>query len=128
MAPWGIKMPYADPERRKAFHRQYYIMHKDYWDRLHEWQRTSGWQKEYNRTPERIESNKGYRRKRIAFGRKKRVFLDSNPRTGQCTQCLRRVGEGIKVTGMHHAKGYYMIFPWFGIVELCGRCHVHQHR
>jgi hypothetical protein len=24
---------------------------------------------------------------------------------------------------MHHAKGYFWIFPWFGTEELCISCH-----
>ena len=36
----------------------------------------------------------------------------------------RKVGDGIKMTHMHHARGYFTIFPWFGIEELCARCHI----
>ena len=62
--------------------------------------------------------------RRIHFGGK-RFILDWNPRTGICSQCGIRVGR-VWRTSMHHAKGYFWIFPWFGMEELCDSCHGKQ--
>jgi len=50
------------------------------------------------------------------------IVLSYNPRKGVCTQCGRKRGEGVKSTSIHHIE-YFIIFPWFGTVELCNSCH-----
>jgi hypothetical protein len=63
--------------------------------------------------------------KRIVF-KGKRLQLKHNPRTGQCTDCHRRIGEGIKRTAMHHIE-YHEDDPLKDTVELCVGCHMHRH-
>lgn len=55
----------------------------------------------------------------------RRILSDYNPRTGYCSQCSNNIYDGTcKKTQMHHSLGYYIIFPYFGLVELCSSCHV----
>ena len=58
--------------------------------------------------------------------RGKSVHLEYNPRTGVCSKCHRKVGEGIKKTYMHHTK-YHDNDPLKYTIELCGRCHWEEH-
>lgn len=51
------------------------------------------------------------------------IHIGWNPRMGVCSSCGRRVGKEIRLTNMHHAKGYFHIFPWYGVEELCVGCH-----
>lgn len=71
----------------------------------------------------RTMDNPGVIARKLRF-RQRRVTLTFRPRTGECSQCHRTPRK----TDMHHAKGYYIIFPWFGTVELCVRCHRRNHR
>lgn len=50
------------------------------------------------------------------------ITLSWNPRKYLCSECPA-TGE----TDMHHALGYFRIFPWFGLVELCSPCHYKRH-
>lgn len=63
--------------------------------------------------------------RRITF-KGKRVFLTENPRTGECSHCHRKVGEGIQKTQMHHIK-YHKDDPLKDTVELCSGCHSKAH-
>lgn len=65
-------------------------------------------------------------KRRITF-LDKRLYLSWFPRKGQCSKCMRKIGGGVHSTAMHHAQGYFVIFPWFGIVELCRTCHRSEH-
>lgn len=59
--------------------------------------------------------------KRIVF-KGKRIWLKVYPRTGVCSNCKRKVGEGIKQTAMHHLQ-YHPEDPLKDTVELCPSCH-----
>lgn len=54
------------------------------------------------------------------------ISIEANPRTGQCSKCLRKIGEGIKRTAMHHIE-YHDEDPLKDTIELCNRCHRKQH-
>jgi hypothetical protein len=69
--------------------------------------------------------HKVYGPRRVTF-KDRRLPLKHNPRTGQCTDCHRKVGEGIKRTAMHHLE-YHPEEPLKDTVELCMRCHMHRH-
>jgi len=64
--------------------------------------------------------------KRIWY-KNKSVRLKHNPRTGQCSICLRKKGEGIKLTHMHHIQ-YHDDDPLKDTIEVCVSCHKKQHR
>lgn len=51
------------------------------------------------------------------------MTLSFVPRTGKCSSCGIIIQPGMRRTHMHHTKGYFIIFPWFGTEEICGRCH-----
>lgn len=52
------------------------------------------------------------------------ITLKENPRTGYCSNCPKNIHDGsCKRTNLHHEHGYYIIFPYFGLVELCVSCH-----
>ena len=54
----------------------------------------------------------------------KRIPLSNYPRKGVCLECGKSViTTEVKRTNMHHALGYFPIFVWFGILELCVGCH-----
>lgn len=63
--------------------------------------------------------------KRLRF-KEKRIILKDNPRTGQCSKCLRKIGEGIKKTAIHHIH-YHNDNPLKDTIELCVSCHRKQH-
>lgn len=64
---------------------------------------------------------KEYKSRRILF-KDKRIFVDSNPRTGYCSNC------GYKGrTNLHHIK-YDESNPLGHTIELCPRCHINEHR
>jgi hypothetical protein len=45
-------------------------------------------------------------------------------RTGYCSQCPNNVHDGTcNATHFHH-RYYLVICPWFGIQELCSKCHI----
>ena len=49
-------------------------------------------------------------------------------RNGICQNCGKNKHLGdIKLTHMHHLE-YFIIFPWFGVIELCASCHMKTHR
>jgi hypothetical protein len=54
------------------------------------------------------------------------VYVESNPRTGQCSICLRKVGEGIKQTQIHHIN--YHDDPLKDTIEVCVSCHNKQRK
>ena len=64
-------------------------------------------------------NNEKYNKNKLAF-KDRRILLSYNPRTDICSKC----GKYNKKTQMHHAIGYYIIFPWYGTIELCPSCHV----
>ena len=66
-----------------------------------------------------------YNQKKLVY-KGKTVILKENPRTGQCSKCKRKVGEGIKLTVMHHLK-YHDEDPLKDTIELCVRCHNKAH-
>jgi len=76
-----------------------------------------------------------YGPKRINF-KGKRIQLKQTPRTGQCADCNRRVGEEyvnwkgetkiLKRTALHHIE-YHPDDPLKDTVELCLRCHLNRH-
>jgi hypothetical protein len=53
------------------------------------------------------------------------IHIEKNPRTGVCSLCGNKVGEGIKRTGMHHIE-YHDRNPLKDTVELCGSCHIKE--
>lgn len=74
--------------------------------------------------------------KRINF-RGRRVQLKRCPRTGECQDCHRKVGQQytncfgerkiLKRTALHHIK-YHPEDPLKDTIELCLRCHWSRHR
>lgn len=60
--------------------------------------------------PKRIDSNG------------KQYFINWLNRKGKCEKCSATKGINCKHTIFHHEKGFFMIFPWFGIIELCSIC------
>jgi hypothetical protein len=53
--------------------------------------------------------------------------MDKNPRSGYCSWCPNNIyDKTCKRTLLHHSY-YIRIFPWFGTVELCDRCHINEH-
>lgn len=76
-----------------------------------------------------------YGPRRINF-KGERIQLKRNPRTGQCMDCDRKVGEEyinwkgerkiLKRTALHHVK-YHPKDPLKDTVELCLRCHLGRH-
>ena len=59
--------------------------------------------------------------RRIVF-KDKIVYVKNNPRKGICTKCLRKIGEGIKRTVIHHIQ-YHKEDPLKDTIELCNSCH-----
>lgn len=116
----------ANPEKIAARKRAYYVAHK---------KEISAVQRAYYvANAERItvrgrayyvahrDRAAAHARKRIRFLGKK-VTLPTPPRTGVCADCGRSVGNGIKVTHMHHEQ-YDPSDPLKHTVELCVRCHL----
>jgi hypothetical protein len=87
--------------------------------------------REYDRIrskfPHRREQLLKANRSRIEFfGRS--IYLGWNPKKNICNKCKKTVELGeIKYTNMHHLE-YCIIFPWFGTIELCRRCHNLEHK
>lgn len=52
-----------------------------------------------------------------------RVIIGWLERTGVCRLCRATRGVNTFRTDWHHEKGFFIIFPWFGIIELCASCH-----
>jgi hypothetical protein len=83
--------------------------------------------RKFRRTPEQNKIinkkyNKIYHPRRFRF-KDKSISLKSNPRIGYCSWCPNNIHDGsCRLTNMHHIE-YYIIFPWFGTVELCVSCH-----
>lgn len=71
-----------------------------------------------NRNPNRKKRNDIHNKNRLKF-KNIRFLLDWNPRTDICSRCNKFHNK----TAMHHALGYYIIFPWYGTIELCPSCH-----
>lgn len=63
--------------------------------------------------------------RRLTF-KTKRVYLNKNPRNGTCSKCLRKIGEEIKQTAMHHIN-YHYTSPLKDTIELCNSCHRKEH-
>jgi hypothetical protein len=79
----------------------------------------------YERNKERWHDVRRARdKRRINMAGNKTIVLWKNPRTGKCSNCENKVGDGCKRTSMHHEFGYITILPWFGLKELCNRCHI----
>lgn len=74
--------------------------------------------KEKKKDPNSKKRNDRHNKNRLLF-KNIRVLLDWNPRTDICSHC----GKYDNKTNMHHALGYYIIFPWYGTIELCYSCH-----
>ena len=56
--------------------------------------------------------------------RDRRIYAWLKPRTGYCSQCPNNLyDKTTQKTHLHHALGYFIIFPWFGCIELCASCH-----
>ena len=82
-------------------------------------------------------THKKYGPKRMSF-KDERIQLKENPRNGICRKCGKSIGgeyidcKGrmaiIKRTHEHHRYGYFIIFKWFGLVELCVSCHMKEPR
>jgi len=45
---------------------------------------------------------------------------------GICNFCCAVKGVNTKKTDWHHQKGFIIIFPWYGIIELCSKCHIKE--
>lgn len=80
--------------------------------------------KYYPKNKEKIIKRVGKRQSECITFLRQRIHLGWNPRKGQCVRCKRIVGDEINKTDMHHALGYFHIFKWFGLEELCVHCHV----
>lgn len=108
--------------RNKVYERWYNIdkgtlCHKCY-------QKLKGYPR-YN-NPNNKEFNNKHNPNKLWF-RNKTILLYWNPRTGYCSQCTNNIYDGsCNRTHMHHSLGYYIIFPWYGIIELCASCHRKQ--
>jgi hypothetical protein len=57
----------------------------------------------------------------------KRIYLKNNPRTGKCQNCDKKIGEGIKLTAMHHIR-YHDDDALKDTIELCVSCHNNTHK
>lgn len=54
----------------------------------------------------------------------KRILYRWLVRTGYCVACPNNVHDGTcKLTTFHH-QYYLRICPWFGLQELCSKCHI----
>jgi len=69
----------------------------------------------------RIFSAPKWHARRILF-KGKRLYVKENPRTGICSLCHRKTGEGIKKTAIHHIQ-YHEDDLLRDTVELCVSCH-----
>lgn len=54
--------------------------------------------------------------------RNTRFWFKKKMRTGRCSKCNNIIGHGCKNTNLHHWV-YIIIFPWFGMEEICVSCH-----
>lgn len=100
------------PEKEKRNKRRYYDRHREECI-----QRGSRWRRLHP------EKNREIMRKRINMAGNISLLLWKNLKTGACSKCSNKVGEGCKRTSLHHALGYFTILPWFGLEELCNSCH-----
>src|SRR5262245_62037257 len=75
------------------------------------------------------EYNKRYLRAYMSqmFAYKGKMISGFRALTGNCSQCSNNIHDGsCKRTSMHHNQ-YFIIFRWFGRVELCNSCHSKKH-
>lgn len=72
--------------------------------------------------PEKIRENNA---KRVRF-KGKLIRVGFNPRSGTCSVCGRKVGQGIRRTQMHHER-YDERNPLAHTRELCVSCHRKRH-
>lgn len=72
----------------------------------------------HNKDINRKKRNDKHNKNRLKF-KNIRILLDWNPRIDICSICNKYHNR----THMHHSLGYYIIFPWYGIIELCPSCH-----
>lgn len=97
-------------------------------------QRTKEYIKKYEkRTPEQRKKYwDEYSKMHLTFKDNHHVQLSFKIRKGQCQLCSKKIGDEfincfgevkkIQRTHTHHLE-YYIIFPWFATVEVCGSCH-----
>jgi hypothetical protein len=80
-------------------------------------------EKGYNRNKTHKIANIRNNPRKIRF-KQRYIPLSWYTRTGYCSECPNNIfNKTCKQTHMHHDKGYFAIFPWFGTVELCVSCH-----
>jgi hypothetical protein len=78
----------------------------------------------YDKTIRTPEINRAGNMRRMIF-KDKVIHLPKNPRTGVCSLCGNKVGEGIKKTNIHHLE-YHDDDPLKGGIEICPRCHIKE--
>lgn len=77
----------------------------------------------YNDKRDRRDYQKWIKTRTISF-KHLRLILTFKIRSGYCSKCSNNIfDETCKRTHSHHAQGYYIIFPWYGVIELCPSCH-----
>ncbi len=77
----------------------------------------------YLRYETRLENAKKRNLTRIPIGRGNHMHIPGFRRKGVCSQCGGYdLFRGTKTTGLYSVNGRFMIFPWFGLVELCHAC------
>lgn len=101
-------LPYKDPEVRKAYDRMrsrlpHRIMYK----------------RERSRLPHSIATRKRHGNREFNFLGKWTYISWLPLLTHRCSRCQK---ENTR-TDRHHSLGYFPIFKWFGIEELCDGCH-----
>ena len=70
-----------------------------------------------------IKNNQRLNKRRFLF-KKRRILLDYELRKGYCSKCPNNIyNKSCKTTHLHHSKGYYIIIPYYGLIELCPSCH-----
>jgi DNA-directed RNA polymerase subunit RPC12/RpoP len=78
----------------------------------------------YHKITDDPQKTRAINERRMKF-KDKVIHIEKNPRTGVCSLCGNKVGEGIKRTGMHHIE-YHDRNPLKDTVELCGSCHIKE--
>jgi hypothetical protein len=59
------------------------------------------------------------------YFKNRRITLKENPRSGICSICNKKIGEGIKTTNIHHFR-YDDNDPLKNTEELCAGCHAKE--
>lgn len=72
--------------------------------------------------PPTPENKKKYNARRLATNGHI-FYIGWMQRIGICNFCCAVAGINCVRTHWHHERGFFIIFPWFGVVELCGSCH-----